>query len=318
MVRIDGLHRFWEVFRLSLAFPSSSSSRKYCVAVVQLDTGGDKESNLERVSRYIDEAVERGARLISLPEVMNFIGKSGDGEEPEPIPGPTAELLMEKARRHEVHIHGGSFSELNPEGGRPFNTTVMIDAHGAIVARYRKLHTFDVTLPDGTACRESARVHPGDEIVTAETELGRLGFAVCYDIRFPELFRLLALEGAQVLFTPANFTLPTGKDHWEPLLRARAIENGCYVVAAAQIGRKPRFVAYGGSMVIDPWGTVIARARETPGVTLAEIDLDFQEEVRARIPSLRNRRSDVYELRRLQTTPRRCPPSTRGPGAAPS
>ena len=305
---------------MSLVSPSSlsSSSRKYCVAVVQLDTGSDKESNLERVSRYIDEAAERGARLISLPEVMNFIGKLGDGEEPEPIPGPTAELLMEKARQYKVHIHGGSFSELNPEGGRPFNTTVMIDAHGAIVACYRKLHTFDVTLPDGTVCRESARVHPGDEIVTAETELGRLGFAVCYDIRFPELFRLLALDGAQVLFTPANFTLPTGKDHWEPLLRARAIENGCYVVAAAQIGRKPRFVAYGSSMVIDPWGTVIARARETPGVTLAEIDLDFQEEIRSRIPSLRNRRSDVYELRRLQTTPRRCPPSTRGPGAAPS
>ena len=292
MVRIDGLHRFWEVFRLSLEFPSSS--RRYGVAVVQLDTGSDKAGNLERVSRYIDEAAERGARLISLPEVMNFIGEPGDGAEAEPIPGPTAELLMEKA------IHGGSFAELNPEGGRPFNTTVMIDAHGAIVARYRKLHTFDVTLPDGTVCRESARVHPGNEIVTAETELGRLGFAVCYDIRFPELFRLLALEGAQVLFTPANFTLPTGKDHWEPLLRARAIENGCYVVAAAQIGRKPRFVAYGGSMVIDPWGTVIARARETPGVTLAEIDLDFQEEVRARIPSLRNRRPDVYELRRCQ------------------
>lgn len=240
MVRIDGLHRFWEVFRLSLEF--SSSSRRYGVAVVQLDTGSDKAGNLERVSRYIDEAAERGARLISLPEVMNFIGEPGDGAEAEPIPGPTAELLMEKARRHRVHIHGGSFAELNPEGGRPFNTTVMIDAHGAIVARYRKLHTFDVTLPDGTVCRESARVHPGNEIVTAETELGRLGFAVCYDIRFPELFRLLALEGAQVLFTPANFTLPTGKDHWEPLLRARAIENGCYVVAAAQIGRKPRFV----------------------------------------------------------------------------
>ena len=163
---------------MSLAFPSSSSSRKYCVAVVQLDTGGDKESNLERVSRYIDEAAERGARLISLPEFMNFIGEPGDGADPEPIPGPTAELLMEKARRHRVYIHGGSFSELNPEGGRPFNTTVMIDAYGAIVARYRKLHTFDVTLPDGTVCRESARVHPGDEIVTAETELGRLGFAV--------------------------------------------------------------------------------------------------------------------------------------------
>ena len=132
---------------------------------------------------------------------MNFIGEPGDGAEAEPIPGPTAELLMEKAKRHRVHIHGGSFAELNPEGGRPFNTTVMIDAHGAIVARYRKLHTFDVTLPDGTVCEESARVQPGDEIVTAKTELGRLGFAICYDIRFPELFRLLALN-FQGLDTP--------------------------------------------------------------------------------------------------------------------
>lgn len=274
------------------------SLRRYAVAIIQLDTGNDKSGNLEQVSRYVDEAAEKGARLIALPEVMNFIGAPGEGAEPEPIPGPTTELLMEKARRHGVHIHGGSFAEVNPEGGRHFNTSVMIDAHGALVARYRKIHTFDVTLPDGTVCDESARVHPGNSIVTAETELGKLGFAICYDIRFPELFRLLALEGAQILFTPANFTLPTGKDHWEPILRTRAIENGCYVVAAAQIGRKPRFVAYGGSMVVDPWGTVIARARETPGVTLAEIDLDFQEAIRARIPSLKNRRPDIYELRK--------------------
>lgn len=274
------------------------SLRRYGVAVVQLNTNNDKAGNLEQIARYIDEAAEKGARLISLPEVMNFIGEPGEGAEPESIPGPTTELLMEKARRHGVHIHSGSFAEINPEGGRYFNTSVMIDARGTIVARYRKIHTFDVTLPDGTVCDESARVHPGDAIVTVETELGRLGFTICYDIRFPELFRLLALEGAQILFTPANFTLPTGKDHWEPILRTRAIENGCYVVAAAQIGRKPRFVAYGGSMVIDPWGTVTARARETPGVTLAEIDLDFQEAIRAQIPSLKNRRPDVYELRK--------------------
>ena len=274
------------------------SSRKYAVAIIQLDTDNDKAGNLEQVARYVDEAAEKGARLISLPEVMNFIGRPGEGADPEPIPGPTTELLMEKARRHGVHIHSGSFAEVNPEGGRHFNTSVMIDARGEVVARYRKIHTFDVTLPDGTVCDESARVHPGNAIVTAETELGKLGFAICYDIRFPELFRLLALEGAQILFTPANFTLPTGKDHWEPILRTRAIENGCYVVAAAQIGRKPRFVAYGGSMVVDPWGTVIARAREMPGVTLAEIDLDFQESVRTRIPSLKNRRPDVYELRK--------------------
>jgi predicted amidohydrolase len=189
--------------------------------------------------------------------------------------------------------------EEDPGREKFFNTTVMLDPSGGVIAKYRKLHTFDVTLTDGTVCNESARVRPGSEIVTVDSELGRLGFSICYDIRFPELFRLLAMDGAQVIFAPANFTLPTGKDHWEPILRTRAIENGCYIVAPAQIGKKPNFTAFGNSMVVDPWGTVIARSKDEPGVTIAEIDPDFQDKIRAQIPSLKNRRSDVYELRVL-------------------
>jgi predicted amidohydrolase len=273
--------------------------RKYKVAVVQLDSQNDKTANLERVSRFLDEAAAEGAALVSFPEVMNFIGESAEGDgEPESIPGRTTETLMKKAKEHGIWIHGGSFAERIPGEKRYYNTSVMVDDRGEIVAKYRKIHTFDVTLPDGVKCDESARVFPGQEVVTLDTELGKLGFSICYDIRFPELFRLMALEGAQVIFTPANFTLPTGKDHWEPILRTRAIENSCYIVAAAQIGKKPRFTAYGGSMVIDPWGTVLTRGKESEGIAYAEVDLDYLEKIRGQLPSLKNRRADVYDLKK--------------------
>jgi len=215
--------------------------RKYTVAVVQLDTQNDKGENLKTICNYIDEAAAHGAKLVSFPEVMNLVGENvGEGGKHEQIPGYTTEKLMAKAKEHGIYIHSGSFCEEIPGEERAYNTTVMINPQGEIIAKYHKLHTFDVTLPDGTVCDESARIHPGDEIVTVDTEIGKLGFAICYDIRFPELFRIMALEGAQVIFTPASFTMPTGKDHWEPILRTRAIENGLYIVAAGQIGKKAR------------------------------------------------------------------------------
>lgn len=272
-------------------------TRKYTVAAIQLDTQNDKGENLRVICDYIDEAASHGVRLVSLPEDMNLIGRNvGEGGRAEQIPGYTTEKLMAKAREHGIYIHSGSFHEEIPGEMRAYNTSVLIGPKGGIIASYRKLHTFDVTLPDGTLCNESARICPGDRIVTADTELGKLGFAICYDIRFPEMFRVMALEGVQVIFTPADFTMPTGKDHWEPILRARAIENGVYIVAAAQIGKKPQYTANGNTMVIDPWGTVISRAKDRPGVIYAEIDLDYLEEVRRQIPSLKNRREDVYFL----------------------
>ena len=173
---------------------------------------------------------------------------------------------------------------------------MIIDPEGEIIARYSKLHTFDVTLPDGSVQRESARIRPGGGITTVDTPLGTLGMSICYDIRFGEMYRLMALRGAQVIFTPANFTMPTGKDHWETILRTRAIENGVYIVAADQIGKKSEFTAYGNSMVVDPWGTVIARAPDRPGILYAEIDLDWLDSVRSKIPSLKNRRTDIYDV----------------------
>ena len=270
--------------------------RKYLVGVVQMDTRDNYEENMEAACRYIDEAAARGARLVTFPEVFNYIGEAP--REPEEIPGgPTISRMAEKAREHGIWIHCGSIGEVNPDGEKKYNTTVLLNPEGEEAARYRKLHAFDITLLDGTETRESDRMQIGKDIVMVDTELGRLGLSICYDIRFPELYRYMALNGCQVIFTPANFQMQTGKDHWEIILRTRAVENTCYIVAPAQIGKKRGVsLSYGSSMVVNPWGTVIARAQETAGVTMAEIDLDYLDKVRRDLPCIKNRRSDVYEM----------------------
>jgi predicted amidohydrolase len=272
--------------------------KKYLVGMIQLNTQDNLEENLAAVSAYIDEAAGKGASLITLPEAMNFIGDRTvpGAPQPEDAGGPTFRLIAELAKKHGVYIHGGSWAERKDGEKRAYNTSFLFSPQGTLLAKYRKLHTFDITLPDGSTARESERIAAGDKIVTAETELGVFGFGICYDLRFPELFRLLALRGAQVIFLPANFTQPTGKDHWEALIRARAIENSCYMIATGQWGKNARMTAFGQSMTADPWGTVIARAKETAGITLAEIDLEYLEAVRARMQTLENRRQDVYRL----------------------
>lgn len=278
--------------------------RKYMIAMVQMDSQNDKGENLRQACAWIDEAAARGAKVVCFPEVMNLIGKNvGEGGGREQIPGYTTEILCKKAAEHGIYIHGGSITEDLEGERRSANTSVFISPEGTILASYSKLHMFDITLADGTPFNESARVRPGQEIVTVETELGIFGMSICYDVRFPELYRLMALRGAQVIFVPSSFTMPTGKDHWEPLLRARAIENGCYIVAPGQIGTKPAYTAYGNSLVADPWGTVIARAKDMPGVIYAEIDLDYLDKIREQIPSLDNRRTDLYEVKEKKTQP---------------
>lgn len=272
--------------------------RKYTLGILQLDTGNRKDENLERICEMIDEAAARGASFVTMPETMHCIGENqgGGGKRVEKVPGYSIELLRKKAREHGMYIHCGSLAEKREGDTRYYNTSVFLDPQGEIIGKYQKLHTFDVTLFDGTEHRESERVCPGERIVNVETEIGNFGLSICYDLRFPEIYRLMVSKGAQILLVPANFTTPTGKDHWEALLRARAIENGCYVVAAGQIGKKPDMEAYGNSMVVDPWGVVTARASNRPGLTLAEIDLDYLEQVREKIPSFKNRRTDVYEV----------------------
>lgn len=273
---------------------------KFIAAAVQMDSQDDKMANLAAAEGYIREAAARGARLVVLPESMNYIGRDM-AQEAEAIPGgPTFQRLSGLARELDLWLEAGSIYESNPEDpARPFNTTFLICPDGTLAAKYAKLHPFDVVLPNGVTSRESDRVCPGKKLTVAETDLGKVGLGICYDIRFGEMFRIMALEGAKLFAVPANFTVNTGKDHWEVLLRARAIENECYVIAPNQMGKKPRFTAYGNSLMVDPWGTVIARASDKPGVITAEIDLGYVTKVRQSTFTLDNRRPDVYQLRKL-------------------
>ena len=271
--------------------------RKYKIGVIQCNTQNDKGKNLDWIETCIDEAAAQGVQLITLPETMHCMGDNvGEGgNRREDIPGYTIRRMAAKAKQHHIYIHCGSICEDRPGEKLYYNTSIVLDREGEIIGKYRKLHTFDVTLPNGEERRESDRVLAGKEIVTVETDLGVLGLSVCYDLRFPELYRIMALKGAQILLVPANFTMLTGKDHWEVLLRARAIENGCYVIAPDQLGTKPNGgTSYANSLVVDPWGTVIAKAPDKTGWFSAEIDLDYLDDVRRRMPGLKNRRKDVY------------------------
>ena len=274
---------------------------KFTVAVLQLDSQDDVQKNLDTVVSFIEEAAARGAKLITMPESMNYVGLDNAGHAEEIPGGPTFKLMSEQAKKYGVWLHCGSIYEKNPNDPRPFNSTMVIDPRGNLAAKYHKIHPFDVVIPNGPVNRESERICPGDEIVTVDTgEVGHLGLSICYDMRFAEMYRIMALEGAQILLMPADFTMPTGKDHWETILRTRAIENGCYVVAPAQYGVKPKFQAYANSLVVDPWGNVIARASNHPQVITAEIDLDYLQQVRRQIFTLENRRPDVYSLLRTK------------------
>lgn len=270
----------------------------YTIGVLQLDTQNDKAANRAYIAEQAKKAQDAGVRLLSLPERMDVIARPAPP--PESLDGETIGGMRELAAKHAMWIHCGSFLEENP-GGKPYNTSVVIDADGNIAAVYRKLHLFDINIENGPSYCESAKVAAGDAIVAARTELGCLGLSICYDVRFPELYRLMALQGARVLFVPANFTYDTGKAHWEVLLRARAIENSCYVVAAAQTGMKQNGIqAYGHSMIVDPWGTIIAQVPEGTGLAAAEISTGRLDDVRAQLPSLKNRRADVYDLTYVQ------------------
>src|SRR5258707_6308487 len=266
-------------------------------AVIQVNSRDNPAENLSIVERFLDQAADMGAQFAGLPEFWTYLGPyAGFDEAAQTIPGPVVELLQEKARRHKLIVHGGSIVERHPQlAGKFYNTSVLINRDGEIVARYRKIHLFDVNLANGEKHYESERIAPGDAIVTAEIDGITFGLTICYDLRFPELYRLLALRGAQIIMVPAGFTLHTGRDHWEVLLRARAIENLCYVVAPAQVGTyPPNRQCFGRSMIVSPWGLVLAQAPDNPTIIMADIDLAQIEQARAQIPSLENRRPTAY------------------------
>jgi predicted amidohydrolase len=267
------------------------------VACVQMTSRSDKAANLEQAERLVGRGAATGADAVFLPEKWNLIGTDDDlhaGAEPLEG-GESVEAMAGWARRHGIALVGGSITERREGREKLSNTCVVFDREGAVAAVYRKIHLFDVEA-GGHVYRESEAEEPGDGPVLADVEDWPVGLSICYDVRFPELYRILALEGALVLSVPAHFTLHTGKDHWELLLRARAVENQCYVVAAAQFGTTlaDRPSSYGRSLIVEPWGLVLATAPDEQTVISAELDRGRLEDVRRRLPSLASRRPEAY------------------------
>jgi deaminated glutathione amidase len=274
------------------------------VAAIQTTAGADRDANLSAAERLVDEAAAAGATLVVLPEYFSVAGtpevlRAGA----ESLDGTTMSWVAATASRLGIHVVAGSIPERTDRAdGRLANTSCLVGPDGATLAVYRKVHLFDVAL-EGVEFRESDTIAPGDEIVVAPMEAGGdspgpvIGLSLCYDLRFPELYRLLVLAGATVVTVPAAFTARTGPAHWELLLRARAVEDQVFVIGAAQVGDLPPGMprCHGHSMVVDPWGTVLAeRTDPTPGIVVADLDLDYLDEVRSRLPVLANRRPAAY------------------------
>jgi predicted amidohydrolase len=268
-------------------------------AAIQLNSNGDKARNLAAAERFVRAAAADGAELIALPEKWSHLAA---GEEllagAEPLDGPTLTAVRGWARELAVHLLAGSIAERGEE--KALNTSVLIGPDGDDLAVYRKMHMFDVDA-GGVAYRESAQEQPGEEIVTAPLGPLTVGLTVCYDLRFPELFRILAVRGARLIAVPSAFTLATGRDHWEVLLRARAIENQVFVLAPNQVGEAPpHFSSFGNSSIVDPWGVVLAVAPDEECFVAADLDLAAQDRVRESLPSLANRRPQAYVWPQLQ------------------
>ena len=262
---------------------------KYVAAAIQCASGADKRENLDKAEAHVEEAARLQAQLVVLPEVFLWRGPmASEAVEAEIIPGEVTRRLASLAQKLKIHLIAGSILEsvAEPEEARVFNTSLLIDDKGETLAVYRKIHLFDVDLPGNVSIRESDTRRPGHEVVNTPTSLGVVGMSVCYDLRFPELYRRMTMEGAQVLAIPSCFTFSTGSAHWEPLLRARAIENQSYVIAANQLGEGGGILAYGNSMIVDPWGKILACAPDREAVICAEIDLDEQRRIRRELPCL--------------------------------
>jgi predicted amidohydrolase len=268
------------------------------VAVCQMNAGADDvEANVATAERLLHEAADGGADLAALPEVFHHYGGAVRAREvAEPIPGPITDRLAAIARERGMWVLGGSIGEREADdGGHIYNTSTLFDRDGELRASYRKIHLFDVELDGQPPLRESALYAAGDDLVTQQVDEARVGMSICYDLRFPELYRGLMVLGAEVITVPSAFTAVTGESHWEALLRARAIEDQCFVVAPAQWGPwgppEDGRRTYGNSMVVDPWGRILARAPgEGDGVWFADLDMGELRRIRETLPVLRHRR----------------------------
>ncbi len=269
------------------------AGRSFVAACVQMRAGMVATRNVDHVARLAKQAAEAGATYIQTPEMTNLLVRSRDDLFAAILPeeaDPSLAAFQELARALKVTLHLGSLA-IRLEGERAANRAFVIDPDGDIVARYDKIHMFDVDLPDGESWRESATYRPGEQAVVVQMPWGGLGLTICYDVRFPTLHRALAEHGADVIASPAAFTKKTGEAHWHVLLRARAVETGAFVIAAAQGGKhEDGRETFGHSLIIDPWGRVLAEAGEEPGFIIAEVDLGKVVDIRRRIPSLENGR----------------------------
>ena len=266
--------------------------KSYLAAAIQMTSLPNLEKNLVQAEELIELAVRQGAELVSLPENFSFLGLETDKiAQAAAIASATEKFLKTVAQRFQVTILGGGFP-VPVDSDRVYNTALLVSPNGEELYRYQKVHLFDVNVPDGNTYRESSTVMAGTQLPTVypSPELGNLGISICYDVRFPELYRHLAYKGADILFIPAAFTAYTGKDHWQVLLQARAIENTCYVIAPAQTGQHYALrQTHGHAMIIDPWGVILADAGEKPGVAIAEIKPSRLQQVRRQMPSLQHR-----------------------------
>jgi deaminated glutathione amidase len=278
----------------SLNYPTlrTASMKSYLAAAIQMTSLPDLRHNLSQAEELIDLAVRRGVELVSLPENFAFLGnESAKIQQAAEIAIESEKFLKTIAQRHQIMILGGGYPAPATDG-KVYNTALLIGKDGKELARYEKVHLFDVELPDGNIYQESNMIVAGEKNapVYASEQYGNLGLSVCYDVRFPELYRAMTQAGANVLFVPAAFTAFTGKDHWQVLLQARAIENTSYVIAPAQTGQhNSRRQSHGHAMIVDPWGVVLADAGTEPGMAIATIEPRRLEQVRRQMPSLNHR-----------------------------
>ena len=268
------------------------------IALIQMNSDERKERNLDRAEELVREAARSGPDIVALPECFLFLASEKETlPTAECIPGPATDKLSNLSRELGFYILAGSMAEKTQDSCRYRNTSALLAPDGALKALYSKIHLFDIEIHGEVANKESSHVIPGDSPVIARTPIGNLGLSICYDLRFPELYRVLALGGAQIIFVPSAFATFTGKDHWEPLLRARAIENQVYVAAPAQCGWHQGKRCYGNSMIVDPWGTVVARASDRESVIFADIDLEYLRQIRLQNQCLENIRSNIREIK---------------------
>lgn len=267
--------------------------KPYLAAAIQMTSVPNLEENLAQAEKLIELAVAQGAILVGLPENFSFMGEVKDKlAQAEDIAFASQKFLKQMAQRFQITILGGGFPIPTDDKSKVYNASILVDPQGQEINYYQKIHLFDVNVPDGNSYRESSTVIPGKHLpsVYVSQELGNIGVSICYDLRFPELYRHIANKGGNIIFVPAAFTAFTGKDHWQVLLQARAIENTSYIIAPAQTGiNYGQRQTYGHAMIIDPWGVILADAGDKPGVAIAQINPKRIEQVRAQIPSLKHR-----------------------------